>query len=317
MRASIIIPTYQRPVSLADALESVRIQNFPAEEYEILIVDNAPDTTRQVSLLCDISKKPSMRYIHEPHNGLHNARHAGARVAKGEILVYVDDDVKCDGNFLTEILRPYSDPQVGCAGGKILPKFEGEPPEWLNMFPKWYLSILDDNDGPKEVQYIYGCNFSIRRSLLFELGGFNPDGFGNNEKMRWCREDGEIGLLRKVHATGRKVIYNPAAVVWHYIPKERLTVEYFRERAFKSGIEASFSKHRYSNNSLHPVNLFLHAGAFGMCYILHNVLSFIPSKHSVKHRMTASYHKARFLYELKLAFNDDLKKLVKKENWLQ
>jgi hypothetical protein len=52
------------------------------------------------------------------------------------------------------------------------------------MFPKWYLSILDDSEGPKEVQYIYGCNFSIRRSLLFELGGFNPDGF-DDKKMWW------------------------------------------------------------------------------------------------------------------------------------
>ncbi|MCJ7653807.1 MAG: glycosyltransferase, partial [Dehalococcoidia bacterium] len=282
MRASVIIPTYQRPVSLADALESVRIQNFPAEEYEILIVDNAPDTTQQVSLLCDISKKPSMRYIHEPHNGLHNARHAGARAAKGEILVYVDDDVKCDGNFLTEILRPYSDPQVGCAGGKILPKFEGELPEWLNMFPKWYLSILDDNNGPKEVQYIYGCNFSIRRSLLFELGGFNPDGFGD-KKLQWMRGDGEIGLLRKVHATGKKAIYNPAAVLWHFIPKERLSIEYFQERAFKNGIEASFSKHRYSNNSLTPVKLLLRAAVFGMYCIFHNVLSFIPNQSNIKH----------------------------------
>jgi glycosyltransferase involved in cell wall biosynthesis len=317
MRASIIIPTYQRPTSLADALESVRIQNFPTDEYEILIVDNAPDTTRQVSLLCDISGKPSMRYIHEPHNGLHNARHAGARAAKGEILVYVDDDVKCDGNFLTEILRPYSDPQVGCAGGKILPEFEGEPPEWLNMFPKWYLSILDDNNGPKEVQYIYGCNFSVRRSLVFELGGFNPDGFGNNEKMRWYRGDGEIGLLRKVHSAGRKVIYNPAAVVWHFIPKERLSIEYFRERAFKGGIESSFSKHRYSNKPLIPVNLFLRAGVFGICCIANSVLALIPNRYEFKRKVIASHHKARFLYELKLAFSGDMKKFIRKETWLQ
>lgn len=315
MKFSVIIPTYQRPPFLIDALESVRTQNFPADEYEIIVVDNATSPTPEVASLCG-SAQPLMRYIHEPHNGLHNARHTGARAAKGEILVYVDDDVRCDSSFLNEILKPYSDPQVGCAGGKILPKFEDEPPEWLNMFPKWYLSILDDNNGPKEVQYIYGCNFSIRRSLLFELGGFNPDGFGD-KKLQWMRGDGEIGLLRKVHATGKKVIYNPAAVVWHFVPKERLTVKYFRERAFKSGIEASFSKHRYSNSPLNPVRLILYAGAFGMCYILHNVLSFTPSEHSVKHRMAASYHKARFLYELKLAFNGDLKKLVKKENWLQ
>jgi len=314
MKASVIIPTHHRPVFLPDAMESARHQNFPADAYEILVVDNAANPSSETASLCNSYTAPLARYIHEPRNGLHNARHAGARAANGEILVYIDDDAVCDANFLAEILKPFSDIQVGCVGGSILPQFEVPPPEWLSMFPKWYLSILDDSEGPKEVQYIYGCSFSIRRALLFELGGFNPDGFGD-KRLWWYRGDGEIGLLRKVHAAGKKVIYNPKAVVQHFIPKKRLTVEYFQERAFKSGIEASFSKHRYSNDSLSLANLFLRAGVFGIYYIFHNILVFILKKHSIKHGATSSHYKARFLYELKLAFSDELKRSVRKENW--
>ncbi len=314
MKASIIIPTYQRPAFLLDALKNVRTQNFPADEYEIIVVDNTTIPTPELASLCD-SVQPLMCYIHEPRSGLHNARHAGARAAKGDILVYADDDVTCDANFLTEILKPYSDPEVGCVGGKILPAWEVAPPEWTNIFPKSFLSILDDNDGPKEVQWIYGCNFSIRKKLLFEVGGFNPDSFGNR-KMWWCRGDGEIGLLRKVRAAGGKVIYNPAAVVWHFIPKERLTVEYFRERAFKAGVETSFSKHHYGKDSVAIGKLLRSAGVSSFFYLGHHILCHLPYGKRVKHKIVAYYYKAICLYELKLIVDANLQSHVKRCNWL-
>ena len=135
--------------------------------------------------------------------------------------------------------------------------------------------------------------------------------------MWWYRGDGEIGLLRKVHDVDKKVIYNPKAVVWHFIPKERLTVDYFKERAFKSGIEASFSKYHYSNDSLRITKLLPRAGAFGMYYILRCVLAFIPNENSIKHKVTSSNYKARCLYELKLAMDKNLPEFVRKKSWLE
>jgi GT2 family glycosyltransferase len=312
MKASIIIPTHQRPAYLLDAIESVRKQYFPADAYEILVVDNAANPSSETASLCNSCTAPLTRYIHEPRNGLHNARHTGARAANGEILVYIDDDAVCDANFLTEILKPFSDKQVGCVGGRILPQFEVPPPEWLGMFPKWYLSILDDSEGPKEVQYIYGCSFSIRRALLFELGGFNPDGFGD-KKLWWHRGDGEIGLLRKAQVAGLKTIYTPDAVVQHFIPKERLSLEYFRERAFKSGIEASFSKHHYDNKPLNPLILLLRSGAFAIYYFSQKIIIYLHYKNNTKRKVMAAFYKARCLYELNLIINRKLQRSVKKQ----
>lgn len=311
---SVIISTYNRPDFLKNTIKSLKKQYFSG--YEIIIVDNA--CLYNIQFLVETEAKDidngrySIKYIQEPNIGLHNARHAGAKAAKGEILLYIDDDVITDKDILQEIVKPYSDSEVGCVGGKILPKWEVKPPEWISLFPKCYLSILDDEEGPKEVQWIYGCNFSIRKNLFFELGGFNPDAFGN-PKMRWYRGDGEIGLLRKVHDAGKKVMYNPKAVVWHFIPKNRLTVDYFKERAFKSGIEASFSKYRYSNGSINPLKLFLRVVAFGIFHVLCNILSFF----NIKCRVASSYFKARCLYELKLAVDKNLQKYVKKESWLE
>ncbi len=313
-KVSVIIPTYNRPQLLVNTILSLKEQNY--SDYEIIVVDNACSDDNKMLVEREKEKintdKYSIKYIQEPNIGLHNARHAGAKAAKGEILLYIDDDVITDKDILQEIVKPYSDSEVGCVGGKILPKWEVKPPEWVSLFPKCYLSILDDEEGPKEVQWIYGCNFSIRKNLFFELGGFNPDAFGN-PKMRCYRGDGEIGLLRKVHAAGKKVIYNPKAVVWHFVPKSRLTVEYFKERAFKSGIEASFSKYRYSKNSISPLKIFPRVVAFGTFYVLCNILSFF----NIKCRVVSSYFKARCLYELKLAVDKNLQEYVKKESWLE
>jgi glycosyltransferase involved in cell wall biosynthesis len=316
MQASLIIPTFRRPKFLPAALDCARAQDLPVDDYEVLLVDNAPEPTPELAAQCDAGGKPSVRYIHEPRPGLDNARHAGAKAARGAVLVYADDDVTYDRSFLTEILKPYSDPDVGCVGGKILPEFEVEPPDWLNELPKWYLSILDDEEGPKEVKYIFGCNFSIRRALLFEVGGFNPDAFGD-KKMWWYRGDGEIGLLKKVQAAGFKTIYTPAAVVWHFIPRQRLTKAYFRERAFKSGIEASFSEHRYGDDSLDKLRLSRTAVRFGVRYLAHGALACVPDRQRLRHRIATSYYRGRCLYELKLMSSRELKTLVKNRTWLR
>jgi len=321
LKASVIIPTHNRASFLKVGLQSIVEQSTADGSYEIIVVDNASrDNTKD--LVMDFAKQSkNLMYLYEESVGLHNARHAGAKVAKGEILIYIDDDVIADKNFVKEILKPYSDPEVSCAGGKILPKWEIEPPTWIKYFPPWDLSLLDDGKELKEIHWIYGCNFSIKKSLLFELGGFNPDAFGG-ERLWWYRGDGEIGLLRKVHNAGKKVIYNPKAIVWHVIPKNRLTISYFKERAFKSGIEASFSKYRYYNSGkLNLLKLMMRSAVFGVYYITHNVKAkiFVLLKNGsyYKYEASSSYYKARCLYELRLAFDDDLRKFIKKESWLE
>ncbi len=138
---SAIVPTYNRAKYLKDTLDSLQKQSLPKEQYEIIVVDqNSPDDTRQVA------EKAGVIYVNEPNLGLHYARHAGTRIARGEILAFTDDDAICHPDWLSEILRPYSDLSVGCVGGKILPKWEAEPPNWLKQY-KEYLSLLGKDES--------------------------------------------------------------------------------------------------------------------------------------------------------------------------
>jgi glucosyl-dolichyl phosphate glucuronosyltransferase len=311
MIISVIVPTYNRATLLNKTLTSLSAQEYPKEDYEIIVVDNSStDNTKEVVHNFAISHA-SVRYVYAGNPGLHNARHAGAEAAKGEILLYIDDDVLTEKKLLLEIVKIYSAPDVGCVGGKILPLWESEPPKWIHQISKSYLSILDDEEGPKEVKWIYGCNFAIRKDLLFKLEGFNPDGFCD-PKMWWYRGDGEYGLLEKVHQSGHKVLYTPNAIVWHFIPQNRLTLEYFKERAFKGGIEASYRKYRMSDK-LTSINLLMRSIAFRLLFILTWLKSFFFN--DLKAKVKSKYFEARSQYDYKLIRDINLRSYVKKENY--
>ena len=319
VQISVIVPTHNRSEYLRDAIISLQEQNFPKDKYEIIVVDNnSTDNTPQVVEACGRNGKKKVVYVKEPEIGLHNARHAGANAAKGEILAYVDDDVICDSNWISELVKPYADSEVGCVGGKILPKWEVKPPEWVKLYPS-YLSLLDLGDEVKELKTpkIYGCNLSIRRSLLFEVGGFNPDAFGD-KKLIWYRGDGETGLLRKVLATGRKMVHTPYAIVWHVIPKSRLTISYFKKRSFIQGISSSFFAYRTERFS--RIKLLYRSCKFGIgsiiCKFSALIYKILKKEGYFKYEFAASSFKSRFVYEIKLTYDKRLREFVERKSWL-
>jgi len=253
---SVIIPTFNREVYLKEALKSIISQTFDKTHYEIIVVENgSTDNTRAAINNLNKIDNNRIRYYYESQPGLHIGRHRGAKEARGEILVFCDDDIIAESTWLEGIYESFQDPEVMLVGGKIMPLYEGEVPDWLDSF--WavneygrtlgYLSLLDFGDEVKEVPayYVYGCNFSIRKDVLFELGGFNPDSF-HQDLIRF-RGDGESALSLKIMERGYKTMYNPKASVKHCIPKERLTVEYFCKRSFNQGISDSFTEIRRNN----------------------------------------------------------------------
>lgn len=248
LRASLIIPTRERPEYLADALEGAAAQDLPNSDHEVLVVDNAP-SERVEQIVEEASRRHEtleIRYLAEPRTGLHRARHRGAREARGEILAYVDDDVLLPAGWLAAILEPFGDPNVAVVGGKVEPRWEAPVPDWWRHFPDSYLSLLDLGGERKYLDdpgLIYGCNMAVRRAVLFQLGGFPPDSLADPQ-LKWQRGDGETGLCRKALADGFELVYEPRAVLEHRIPAERLTPRAMRRRGEKSGLSASYARLR-------------------------------------------------------------------------
>jgi len=249
---SVIIPTRNRAALLYNTLDSLTSQTYPADRFEVIVIDNgSTDATAEVCKHFE-RRIHQLKRIYDPRPGLHNGRHTGLDAASGDILVYADDDIEAQPSWLEGIAESFVDPSVALVGGKILPKFESPPPEWVDKLRNttntgwslgWY-SILDFGDTVHEIphQYVWGCNFSIRKDVLKKVGGFHPDSLP--QELIKYRGDGESAVSFAIRDIGLKALYNPKAAVYHVVSANRLTVDYIYQRAFNQGISNSYTSIR-------------------------------------------------------------------------
>jgi glycosyltransferase involved in cell wall biosynthesis len=322
MTAAVAIPTYKRPEYLLDALRSVIAQETDFA-FETLVVDNGCDDGLAASVE-EIGRQASMpvRYIPVEEIGLHHCRHAAAFAARGEVIVYIDDDVIAPPGWLAAMLAPYADPMVACVGGKTMPLWEAEPPGWIEQFGPnggTYLSLLDLGDEVIELHWpagVYGCNMSVRRAALFAVGGFNPDGIGDRRRI-WLRGDGETGLHRKLYEMDCKVIYSPYAWLYHRVPASRLTPSYFNWRAYLQGMSDSYSDTR--DRKLTPLRRFRH---IARCFLRSGRLRLAawrehdPSR-AIVHRARSAYWQGRASHQLRLSVSPGLRSYVLRNTYLE
>lgn len=248
---SVVIPTRNRAMTLSKALVSLLRQELDQSKFEVIVVDNG--STDQTATMCLEHAKEfaNFQMIHVGEPGLHLGRHAGLKASAAEIVCFADDDIEATPGWLVGVLEAFGDSTVGLVGGKNLPKWEAEPPHWL--WEKWQtsvtpwgrslgsLSLLDFGDSILEIDpyYVYGCNFSIRKGILLEAGGFHPDGMP--QSLIAYRGDGESHVSGYVKRSRYSAVYNPKASVYHLVPSARMCQDYFQRRAFYQGISDSYS----------------------------------------------------------------------------
>jgi glycosyltransferase involved in cell wall biosynthesis len=257
MLVSIIIPTCRREFALQRTLVSLG-QHVPCTgSYEILVVSNGtPDTSADVvRKVHDWFPRLNIRHVHEDVPGLLAGRHRGIEETDGDIATFIDDDVEVAPTWLDSIIEAFHDPSVGLVGGPCLPLYFSRPPTWLDSFflrnsdGGWTcceLSLLDwgRDECDIDAKMVFGLNFSMRRDLLLKLGGFHPDCLPQD--LQKYQGDGETGLSAKLMESGGRSRYLPRAKVWHQVPPERMTIEYFKKRAFYQGVCDSYSALRQS-----------------------------------------------------------------------
>jgi glycosyltransferase involved in cell wall biosynthesis len=251
MKVSIIIPTLNPLSQIQDLLRTLLDQDAPSAEREIILVNNntCPDQKSIFEIASFLGTTNNLRYFHESTPGLHAGRHRGLHESRGDILTFIDDDILPAPGWVDAIANTFNDPNVQLVGGPSLPLYEQAPPEWMEAF--WtrtpdgksscgYLSLLDYGDKECEIEptLIWGLNYSIREKTLIDLGGFHPDGMP--WELRRYRGDGESAVSIEAKKKGMITVYNPDALVYHSVPKERLTIDYFKKRSYLQGISDSF-----------------------------------------------------------------------------
>lgn len=235
---SVVVCTYNRARYIEDTLRTLRDQRGLDGSYEVVLVDNnSPDDTADiVRAFGRANPEFSLRYVFEAEQGLSHARNRGIAEARGELIIFVDDDVFADEN----LVRAYRDhfavhPNAMAAGGRIHVHFDGMRPEWLSPRLMPLLAEHDLGDEPRPYtgnRYPIGANMCFRREAFERVGVFDP-ALGRTAGLLLASEEKDM-FMRLKHA-GAAIHYVPSAVVRHRIADERLTDDFVRRQAMGIG----------------------------------------------------------------------------------
>jgi len=228
---SVVIPTYNRCQLLAEALKSLFAQECKGISYELIVVDNnSTDATRDVvGSFSDCS--PPLRYFFEGRQGNSHARNAGIKHARSPIVAFTDDDVRVDPDWIATVKRAFDmHPEIGFAGGKVLPVWTVIPPDWLTDQHWMPLALQDHGDDqfylePTRGTGVIGANLVVRRELFERVGMFASDVQMVKREIGGM-EDHEF--VARMWQGGIKGLYVPKLVVRAPVDLERIKKTYHR-----------------------------------------------------------------------------------------
>jgi GT2 family glycosyltransferase len=249
---SVIIPTRNNPEKLSLCLQALTADMCGRADAEIIVLDNSDPASSARSSQVAASWPGLVRWLHTEPKGLMEARHDGARAARGEYLAFLDDDVLVERGWLAAVCEGLALPEVGLVTGRLDPLFEADPPAWIEGLWRQteagrylgYLSLCDFGPEMKEVaaSWVIGANMATSRALFFELGGTNPDYMPVGQVC--LQGDGEIGYAVRVEAAGKRILYAPKARASHIVGAQRMTPDYLCARAYFVGLHMEYTDTR-------------------------------------------------------------------------
>jgi GT2 family glycosyltransferase len=215
---SVIVPTHGRDAALGHCLEALRCQDFPPERFEVLVVFDGGHPLPNLMV-----EGLTLRPLTQPQNGPAAARNAGAAQARGEYLVFTDDDCIPAPDWLSHIwaaINQYPGHMVGGCVANILTR---------NLYAAASQLLVDFlydtyEDSPLQAQFFTSNNLALQREMFLALGGFDtrfPLAAGEDRELcrRWIEE-------------GHGLFYHPDALVHH---AHELTLPAFWQQHFNYG----------------------------------------------------------------------------------
>ena len=231
---SVIICTYNRADSLADTIGCLAEQSYETDNWELIVVDNnSNDNTEEV--IREFSEKlPNLTYKFEPQQGLSHARNLGIQSAQGEIIVFTDDDVLPEIDWLVRINNNMEKYNCDACGGYIAPKWEVPPPTWLTEIFYGFLAIKTDTTGPRQLsindELPFGANMAFRKSMFSEHGLFDTQ---KGRKGNILAGGEDIEMFQRIINANCPVYYFPDIKVTHKVEAFRVKKNYFRRWRFQ------------------------------------------------------------------------------------
>jgi glucosyl-dolichyl phosphate glucuronosyltransferase len=238
VKISVIICTYNREDYIGESMQSLVLQDFSRDDYEVLVVNNnsKDDTEKICRQFIDTHPGFHFYYFNESEQGSTPARNTGARHARGELLIFMDDDAVAEKEFLKNAWKFYSsNPEIKGFGGRIIPRYIPKEPAWMS---KYVSSLVGNFDYAGEVvefapnRYPLESNMAVTRKVFEEVNGFSRALPGVKGTLRVGGEGKDFYF--RVKEKGYKIFYVPGMIVHHVVEVNKLDKEYMRRVA--SGI---------------------------------------------------------------------------------
>lgn len=198
---TIIIPTHNRHEKLAATVESLRRQSLPGSDYEIIVVDDG--STPPVDL-SHLAGEPTVKVIRLEGVERSIARNRGAEAARGELLVFVDNDMQVRTDFLANYRQAHLDwPDAILVGANRLAEVAG-----IGTFAK-FRQKLEDGEVRRRRGLVAARNFcaagnmGISQERFLKVGGFDPELSSSEDQdfaLRHTAAGGEIAFLPEAEA---------------------------------------------------------------------------------------------------------------------
>lgn len=252
VRLTVIVCTYKRNQSLEDTLISLAKQTAAKQDFEVVVVDNNPgdsgldETFERIRNAGFLRARDRLRLVHCPVLGLSYARNAGIAEARGDIILFLDDDTVADADLVEQYLTAFdAHSEMGVIGGHITLK----RPDKINMVWKegweryWSQFITGYRELTKVTQwweFPWGANWCTRRKVLLQIGGFRGrygrrgnDFSGGEEIIAACL----------VQQLGYSIGILPQAHVLHQVDPSRFTLEHLKKTIF-AGVFIHYQEQR-------------------------------------------------------------------------
>ncbi len=253
-KLSVVLCTHKISETLKDCLEALCTQDANPEDFEIVFVNNNFKEPALKELVQDMRQKYSdisINYITAPQKGLSFARNCGMWEAKGEIILYVDDDAIARPNVVTETIKSFEGREnLGTCGGQVLLTVPESAKGLVNEETIGLWSNLSiEGEGFRYAkdygEFPYGANFAARCDALRMIGGFrcNYGRVGNN--FAGGEETLVCFMMNEIHM---KVGLNADSIVEHRVDPDRFTLEHVEKTAY-SGI---MTQHRLRRDLYAP-----------------------------------------------------------------
>jgi glycosyltransferase involved in cell wall biosynthesis len=227
MICSVCIATYKRPQLLRNLLDSLFIQNLPANvDLQLIVVDNDKNKSAE-NILKEYSntERIKLEYYVQPQKNISLTRNVAVKNSNGEYLLFIDDDEEADKNWIMNYIDVLKRYKADGVFGPVLPVFHNGTPEWMKQ------SSLFNKECPPtgdEAVFTRTSNCIVKAKIVkSEDGPFDIDyGITGGEDSH---------LFTRLKRKGAKFISSREAIVTEHVPPERTQIKWLIKKAFQTG----------------------------------------------------------------------------------